>query len=1352
MRDIDTSGSTSGDGGSIYLEATGDITTQNLDSFSSSKGRDLGKGGAISIKAGGNITTENIYSHSEGDDSGDGGAISLEATGNITTQDLYSSSYSEKGNSRNGGAISVKAEGDITTQNISSYSEGKNSGDGGAISVKARGKIDTQDLSSSSSSYFEEGNSGNGGAISVEASGMIKTQDLYSSSYSEGGNSTDGGAITIETSGNIDTQNLYSYSYSEKGNSRNGGAISVKAGENIDTQNLYSSSYSEEGNSGNGGAISVEAGENINTQSLYSYSYSEAGNSQNGGSIDLNGVGDITTKLYTFSVGKNNSGNGGKVNITTNNLSDAEILTLSSHQYSGQVTIESQAQGNLQLNDSSVITGKKITTKAIIEIELPNNKEKQITFSGTFDLGNTESESGNVFFFSSGNLNLNNVIIESNTKGDQNAGKVNIYSLGDITLSNTDILSTTNAQGDAGEIIIETPQNIQLTNKSKLIASTESIGNAGLIDIEANNLILDKNTNLITETASAGDPGAITIEAKSIDIGENAKISATVLIGSTSAGNGGNITINTNQLNITGKLGIFAETESSANAGILSLSPYKNSPDLNIEFSNNGSISASTSSTGNGGNIIIKATDNISLKGKGFIATEASGTGNAGTIEIETNNLRISNGVAISASTKNKGDAGQIKIDTTDFTLKKGTSLTTESSSAGLPGDIVINTQKLTIGKNSQISATAKKGASNTEVGGYITINANQLEISGKLGIFAETAGKSPAGTLTLNPYKNDPNLSIEFKEQGFISARSTSIGSGGNINIQAPENINIKGEGSITVETRGSGNAGIISIETENLTIAEKVKISASTSESGNGGNININSSQKFQLEGRILTDTKGTGDGGSINIKTGEMNAPKSTISTKSDNVGNAGTINIAAQENITTGILTSEANNKTKKADGGRISIISERGKINATQAIQSFSNGGNAGDVILQGQTDITTNTISSHGQQQGGQISITSETGNIDTSGGNFLANYSGEGNAGDLIIKALQGNITTTGIYSYADSDGGQITIKAGNNINIKDNSNIISASEPPRDSSGSTSLPSPPPLGDGKGGDIILEAGNNINTRNASIYSGAKDGNTGRIEIRAENAIETGPIDLASGFVREQKKVNQKFTLIPKPKGEATQGVARDIILRSNNNTIDTTGGTINSRSPDGTGDIILNARENITTGKLEASALNNSKPTTGGDVKITSEQGEINATQAIKTFSKKGTAGDVNITAVGHIHTNTIRSEGMEQGGDIIISSNSENGIDVEGALQTYSEKGTAGNVNLTSPGNINISSIRSQGRNQGGDIQVKSKRGEINSTGNIDSYSEAGRGGNVEVNAPESSVTLENDHPTA
>ncbi|MDE5122836.1 MAG: filamentous hemagglutinin, partial [Trichodesmium sp. St19_bin1] len=458
--------------------------------------------------------------------------------------------------------------------------------------------------------------------------------------------------------------------------------------------------------------------------------------------------------------------------------------------------------------------------------------------------------------------------------------------------------------------------------------------------------------------------------------------------------------------------------------------------------------------------------------------------------------------------------------------------------------------------------------------------------------------------------------------EKGFISARSTSIGNGGNINIRAPENIEISGEGKISVETTGSGDAGIINIETENLTIAKNTKISASTSDSGNGGEIKINSSETFQLEGQILTESTGTGDGGIINIEAGEITAPNSTISAKSTGAGNAGTIDITAQGDITTGVVTSAATNDIETAHGGSISITSQQGKINATREIQSFSKEGNAGDVTLKAKADITADTINSHGKQEGGQITISSETGNIDTSSGNFLANYSGGGDAGDITMEAPQGNITTNNIYSYADGDGGQINIKAGNNINIEGGSNIISASEPPSEGNSDKQ---------GKGGDITLEAGNNINTTAANIYSGANEGDTGQIDITADNAIETGKIDLASGFVRQETKVNQNLVLIPKPGEPATKGKAGDIRLRSRNSTIDTTDGTINSRSPDGTGNITLNAKGNISTGKLEASALNELTPTTGGDVNITSEQGEINATQNIETFSEKGTAGDV-------------------------------------------------------------------------------------------------------------------------
>nr|WP_293120301.1 CHAT domain-containing protein [Okeania sp. SIO1I7] len=1559
--------SVSGNGGNITISAmSGDITTQSLNSssssyfYSSSDEVNLGNGGDITISAmSGDITTQSLnsssssyfYSSLDEGNSGNGGDITISAmSGDITTQSLNSSSYSyvysssDEGNSGNGGNITISAmSGDITTQSLNSSS---GIGNGGNINISSEGDLSTGRVYSSSYGWAE--NSGNGGDITISAmSGDITTQSLNSSSYSyvysssDEGNSGNGGDITLDAGGSITTESLNSTS-----RAGNGGDITISAKGDIDTRQVSSYSYAFFGNSGNGGNITISTEGDITTESLYSFSWTDNGNSGSGGRISLNAntikfnppdlLEDeyisqfLTNKLQiiTFSFGTNSSAEGGEVNITTKNLSNAEIFTLSTHSNSGKVTIESQPQGNLEINDLSIITSIQETIENPVTKQPTQTRDKRENDSNPnkdkIDI-NIQGKSGPVSIISNGNLNLKNVTIESDTKTHEPAGDVDISSLGNITLNNTDILSTTNGQGNAGTITLETSQDILLTNSSQLQASTqgrENAGNAGTINIQANNLNLDQDTSLITETTGAGNPGSITIEANTVDIGEGAQISATVVIGSTSDGDGGNITINTNELNITGKLGIFAETEASANAGILTLSPYKDNPDLDITFSNDGFISASTSSTGNGGNIFISAPENIDISGEGFIAVETSGTGNAGIIDIQTENLRISNGVAISASTEDKGNAGQININTTNFTLDKGTSLTTETNSKGKAGDIEITTEKLTIGENAQISATARVGASNTEAGGNITINANDLLISGKLGIFAETAGESPAGTLTLKPYKTDPNLNIEFKEKGFISARTTSIGDGGNINIFAPENINIKGEGKIsvettgkgnagtidiqtenlnlseqvaisaetnsagkagdininsqtvtigkgteisatagekatnnegggnitintndllisgklgifaetegkakagtltlnpysevgeqgsrgvgearrvgdaetrrhgegvigkidpdlnitftengfisarttssgdggninifapeninisgegriTVETEGSGNAGTIDIQTENLTIAENTKISAATSDSGDGGRININPTQTFQLEGQILTETTGTGNGGTITINTGEMIAPNSTISAKSTYAGNAGTIEITAQENITTGIIQSSASESQETADGGEITITSQQGEINATQPIQSFSEKGNAGDVTLSAKTDVTTNTISSHGEQQGGKITIITETGNIDTSNG-FMANYSGEGTGGNVTLEASAGNITTGDIYSFADADGGQILLKAGGDINITENSNIISASEPPEEETrrgGDTETR--------RGGDIILEAGNNINTTTARIYSGADIGDTGKIDIIADGAIETGQIDLASGFVRDRVTVNENFTLIPLPQGEATQGKAGNITLNSNNGTIDTTGGTINSRSPDGSGDITLNARENITTGKLEASALNESKPTTGGDVNITSEQGEINATQAIETFSQKGTAGNVNITAEGHIHTETILSQGMEQGGHITINSYSENSIDAAGALNTYSDEGIAGDVTLTSPGSINISSIRSEGIEQGGNITVNSEKGEIYSTGNIDSYSDKGKGGNVEVNAPKS-VTLAN-----
>ncbi|MDJ0681143.1 MAG: hypothetical protein QNJ18_14895 [Xenococcaceae cyanobacterium MO_167.B52] len=90
----------------------------------------------------------------------------------------------------------------------------------------------------------------------------------------------------------------------------------------------------------------------------------------------------------------------------------------------------------------------------------------------------------------------------------------------------------------------------------------------------------------------------------------------------------------------------------------------------------------------------------------------------------------------------------------------------------------------LTIGKDAEISATATETSTNTEEGGSITVNASNLDLTGKLGIFAETQGVAPAGSLNIQPDNNKPNLDIQFTDTAIISASTTASGKGGDINI----------------------------------------------------------------------------------------------------------------------------------------------------------------------------------------------------------------------------------------------------------------------------------------------------------------------------------------------------------------------------------------------------------------------------------------------------------------------------------------------------------------------------------------------------------------------------------------
>jgi filamentous hemagglutinin family protein len=303
--DIDTSDA--GDGGTITLTATGNITSGNLFSFSND-----GTGGNITL-----LSTQGAIDTTAGDLNtasffGSGGTLALFANGNIRTGNLYS--YASSG-SGNGGSItlsSIQGAIDTTAGNLNSASSG---GNGGAIALSSNGNITTDRIETSSLNYTS-GNTGNSGSITlISNNGDISTGELLSPSQANFGSSGNSGAITITASNGSITTNgrIWSFSLAAleggSGTSGNGGAITLTAKNDISiTQgSINTRSESTFGNTnGQGGDIKLTTSTgNISTGDLISSGI-------NGGSISINAASAITTGVIDSS---GSLGNGGNVTL-----------------------------------------------------------------------------------------------------------------------------------------------------------------------------------------------------------------------------------------------------------------------------------------------------------------------------------------------------------------------------------------------------------------------------------------------------------------------------------------------------------------------------------------------------------------------------------------------------------------------------------------------------------------------------------------------------------------------------------------------------------------------------------------------------------------------------------------------------------------------------------------------------------------------------------------------------------------------------------------------------------------------------------------------------------------------------
>jgi hypothetical protein len=175
----------------------------------------------------------------------------------------------------------------------------------------------------------------------------------------------------------------------------------------------------------------------------------------------------------------------------------------------------------------------------------------------------------------------------------------------------------------------------------------EATGTGGNLTINSDRLSISDGAQISVATFGEGNTGALFVTAQEIEIAGSSQFRPSGLfvpVELDATGNGGNLTIDTGSLLVTG----------------------------------GGQIAASTAGTGDGGEIVINATESIELIGasaqgaSGVFANAIFGTGDGGNISLISDRLLLLDGATINASSfssrnpdvpPGSGKAGNIEIN-----------------------------------------------------------------------------------------------------------------------------------------------------------------------------------------------------------------------------------------------------------------------------------------------------------------------------------------------------------------------------------------------------------------------------------------------------------------------------------------------------------------------------------------------------------------------------------------------------------------------------------------------------------------------------------------------------------------
>ncbi|MCC5627293.1 S-layer family protein [Nostoc sphaeroides CHAB 2801] len=434
-------------------------------------------------------------------------------------------------------------------------------------------------------------------------------------------------------------------------------------------------------------------------------------------------------------------------------------------------------------------------------------------------------------------------------------------------------------------------RRVTIADGSKILANNTGAEPGGTLTVRASELVeVLGASSLLAETYGVETGGNLTIDTGKLIIRDGSKIAA----GTFNSGQGGTVTVRASdsvELSGTDANGanfsrIITQTDGAGNAGLVSIETGQ----LIVQGGAQVSTASAKTSSGQGGLLLVKASDSVQLIGTSTSADNpipsglfalGEGSGKPGDLTIETRSFIVRDGARASAS--NLGSAqsgGTLSLTASELVQLIGTSangqvrsgLLVGSTGSGSAGELIIKTEKLQVLDGAFVSArTVGEGR-----GGSVMVNAsNSIELNGTSAdrqmpslLTTQTTGVGDAGNLTIETGQ------LTIKNGAQITSSSTGIGRAGDSKVQA-SSLSLD-QGSITSQTT-SGNGGNINLSIKDLLLLRRgseISTTAGTDQKGgDGGNITINAPNGFIVanpaENSDISANAFTGIGGRVDIK---------------------------------------------------------------------------------------------------------------------------------------------------------------------------------------------------------------------------------------------------------------------------------------------------------------------------------------------------------------------------------------------------------------------------------------------------------------------------------------------------